>query len=101
MGGAREAWLSSYHVIRSIYMSVMMENSVGSGAGVCEVRVQKGGKQLPEGKTSAFWAIFLVVNAALGAGLLVLPLSFYMTGGIVYGILIELVRNESGNIAKF
>lgn len=84
-------------------MSVMMENSVGSGTGVCvvQVHVQKGGKQLPEGKTSAFWAIFLVVNAALGAGLLVLPLSFYMTGGIVYGILIELVRNESGNIAKF
>lgn len=47
---------------------------------------------LPEGNTSIFWAIFLVVNAALGAGLLAIPLSFYMTGGIVSGILIELVR---------
>lgn len=53
-----------------------------------------GAGGLPEGKTSAFWAIFLVVNAALGAGLLVFPLSFYMTGGIVGGILIELVRGK-------
>lgn len=51
------------------------------------------GYRLPDGKTSIFWAIFLVVNAALGAGLLAFPLSFYMTGGIVSGILIELVRN--------
>ena len=50
------------------------------------------GGRLPEGKTSIFWAIFLVVNAALGAGLLTFPLSFYMTGGIVSGIVIELVR---------
>jgi hypothetical protein len=50
--------------------------------------------RLPEGKTSIFWAIFLVVNAALGAGLLAIPLSFYMTGGILSGILIELVRTE-------
>ena len=59
----------------------------GSGAGV---QVYTG--RLPEGKTSPFWAIFLVVNAALGAGLLTFPLSFYMTGGIVSGIIIELVR---------
>lgn len=49
--------------------------------------------RLPMGKTSPFWAIFLVVNAALGAGLLTFPLSFYMTGGIVVGIIIELVRD--------
>ena len=50
--------------------------------------------RLPEGKTSVFWAIFLVVNAALGAGLLTFPLSFYMTGGYIYGIVIELVRTQ-------
>lgn len=54
------------------------------------------GEGLPEGKTSIFFAIFLVVNAALGAGLLAIPLSFYMTGGIVSGILIELVRAKVG-----
>ena len=48
--------------------------------------------RLPEGKTSVFMAIFLVVNAALGAGLLAFPLAFYMTGGFVSGILMELVR---------
>ena len=47
--------------------------------------------RLPKGKTSVFGAIFLVVNAALGAGLLAFPLAFYMTGGFVSGILIELV----------
>ncbi len=65
-----------------------------------EVEVES---RLPEGKTSAFWAIFLVVNAALGAGLLVFPLSFYMTGGIVTGILIELVSQylevDSGRVS--
>lgn len=53
--------------------------------------------KLPLGKTSVFWAIFLVVNAALGAGLLAFPLSFYMTGGIVPGILIELVSMVLGS----
>ncbi len=47
---------------------------------------------VPAGKTSVFWAIFLVVNAALGAGLLAFPMSFYMTGGMVIGVAIELVR---------
>ena len=53
--------------------------------------VQKSG-DVPAGKTSIFWAIFLVVNAALGAGLLAFPMSFYMTGGVVIGVVIELVR---------
>ena len=55
------------------------------------VQEQEKESILPAGKTSAFWAIFLVVNAALGAGLLAFPLSFSMTGGVVSGILIELV----------
>ena len=50
-----------------------------------------GNQLLPEGKTSIFWAIFLVVNAALGAGLLAFPLSFSLTEGFITGILIELV----------
>ena len=47
---------------------------------------------IPRGKTSIFWAIFLVVNAALGAGLLAFPLAFYMSGGVMLGVILELVR---------
>lgn len=66
----------------AVNSSVLHVQQAGSGS---------PGSRLPEGKTSIFWAIFLVVNAALGAGLLAFPLSFYMTS-IVTGILIELVR---------
>ena len=54
--------------------------------------LQETGGAPAAGKTSIFWAIFLVVNAALGAGLLAFPLSFYMTGGVIVGVAIELVR---------
>ncbi|XP_064399052.1 sodium-coupled neutral amino acid transporter 7-like isoform X2 [Halichondria panicea] len=40
---------------------------------------------------TAFGAVFIVVNAALGAGLLSLPLAFYQAGGVTQGIAIELV----------
>jgi len=53
--------------------------------------LQETGSAPAAGKTSIFWAIFLVVNAALGAGLLAFPLSFYMTGGVIVGVAIELV----------
>lgn len=49
------------------------------------------GSNLSKGTISIFWAIFLVVNAALGAGLVIFPLSFYMSGGVVTGIVLELV----------
>ena len=78
--------------------SQVLTNSIltASGSPLHIQRVSSTPEGLPKGKTSIFWAIFLVVNAALGAGLLAFPLSFYMTGGIVTGILIELVRNDAG-----
>ncbi len=60
-------------------------------SGAIQIQGSRVPAELPAGKTSIFWAIFLVVNAALGAGLLSLPYSFQLTGGIVPGILIELV----------
>lgn len=60
------------------------------------IHLQEDENGPPAGKTSIFWAIFLVVNAALGAGLLAFPLSFYMTGGVVVGVVIELVRLSLG-----
>lgn len=68
---------------------------------IAQVQQTEPMKQLPQGKISRFWATFLVVNAALGAGLLAFPLSFYMTGGVLSyhmtggflpGIIAELVR---------
>lgn len=64
------------------------------------VHLQNSADGLAAGKTSAFWAIFLVVNAALGAGLLAFPLSFYMTGGVVIGVIIELVRSMTEKLAN-
>ena len=43
------------------------------------------------GQTGTFSAIFIVVNAAMGAGLLNMPRAFSNAGGIVYGMLIQLV----------
>jgi len=42
------------------------------------------------GQTGTFSAIFIVVNAAMGAGLLNMPRAFSNAGGIVYGMLIQL-----------
>lgn len=47
--------------------------------------------QLPPGNGTPFGAVFIVVNAALGAGLLSFPLAFYQAGGFAQGIAIELV----------
>ncbi|XP_038661936.1 putative sodium-coupled neutral amino acid transporter 7 [Scyliorhinus canicula] len=43
-----------------------------------------------EGSTSAFGAVFIVVNAALGAGLLNFPYAFFVAGGVVSGIILLL-----------
>ena len=48
-------------------------------------------RTLPRGTSSAIGAIFIVVNAALGAGLLAFPQAFYNAGGVPYGVLIEVV----------
>lgn len=47
-------------------------------------------RRLEPGKSSAFGAIFIVINAALGAGLLAFPYAFYAAGGVAAGIGIEL-----------
>ncbi|XP_063046599.1 sodium-coupled neutral amino acid transporter 7 [Engraulis encrasicolus] len=43
------------------------------------------------GGTSAIAAIFIVVNAALGAGLLNFPAAFNMAGGITAGLILQMV----------
>lgn len=57
----------------------------GTSSELLEVR------QLPQGKTSPWGAIFIVVNAALGAGLLAFPLAFYSAGGILPALLVMAV----------
>ncbi|XP_027008018.1 putative sodium-coupled neutral amino acid transporter 7 [Tachysurus fulvidraco] len=44
----------------------------------------------PQGRTSALGAVFIVVNAALGAGLLNFPAAFYMAGGVVAGVVLQM-----------
>lgn len=44
------------------------------------------------GSTSALGAVFIVVNAALGAGLLNFPAAFSMAGGVAAGITLQMVR---------
>ena len=41
--------------------------------------------------TGTFGAVFIVVNAAMGAGLLNMPKAFAMAGGISTGVTIEMV----------
>lgn len=48
-------------------------------------------RTLPRGTSSPVGAVFIVVNAALGAGLLAFPQAFYNAGGVPYGVIIELV----------
>ncbi|XP_029900402.1 sodium-coupled neutral amino acid transporter 7 [Myripristis murdjan] len=42
------------------------------------------------GGVSSIGAVFIVVNAALGAGLLNFPAAFYMAGGITAGVMLQL-----------
>lgn len=46
------------------------------------------------GATSALGAVFIVVNAALGAGLLNFPAAFSMAGGVAAGITLQMVSGE-------
>lgn len=50
-------------------------------------------RTLPKGTSSAIGAVFIVVNAALGAGLLTFPQAFYYAGGVAYGVLAEAVSS--------
>ncbi|XP_076023738.1 sodium-coupled neutral amino acid transporter 7 [Genypterus blacodes] len=42
------------------------------------------------GGVSCLGAVFIVVNAALGAGLLNFPAAFYMAGGVVSGVILQM-----------
>uniref|UniRef100_A0A8C2AQG5 Sodium-coupled neutral amino acid transporter 7 n=1 Tax=Cyprinus carpio TaxID=7962 RepID=A0A8C2AQG5_CYPCA len=44
------------------------------------------------GGTSVLGAVFIVVNAALGAGLLNFPAAFNMAGGVTAGVTLQMVR---------
>lgn len=46
------------------------------------------------GGVSSFGAVFIVVNAALGAGLLNFPAAFNMAGGVTEGIILQMVRTS-------
>ncbi|XP_036442857.1 putative sodium-coupled neutral amino acid transporter 7 [Colossoma macropomum] len=49
-----------------------------------------GQSQQHRGGTSAFGAVFIVVNAALGAGLLNFPAAFGMAGGVTAGVVLQM-----------
>lgn len=44
------------------------------------------------GGVSSMAAVFIVVNAALGAGLLNFPAAFNMAGGVTAGVMLQMVR---------
>jgi amino acid permease len=46
--------------------------------------------RLPQGKTSPFGAVFIIVNAALGAGLLTFPFAFHLAGGVLPALSVTL-----------
>lgn len=43
---------------------------------------------------SSLGAVFIVVNAALGAGLLNFPAAFNMAGGVTAGVMLQMVRRS-------
>lgn len=58
-------------------------------------------RKLPSGNSSFFGAVFIVINAALGAGLLTFPFAFNSAGGVVEGISIEFVSELSCTSVNF
>lgn len=46
------------------------------------------------GGVSTLGAVFIVVNAALGAGLLNFPAAFNMAGGVTAGVMLQMVRRS-------
>lgn len=45
---------------------------------------------------SSWAAVFIVVNAALGAGLLNFPAAFNLAGGVTAGVMLQMVRRAPG-----
>lgn len=56
-----------------------------------DVEISSKKSEIKPGNTSSFGAVFLVTNAAMGAGMLTFPYAFYLAGGWYYGMLTELV----------
>lgn len=52
------------------------------------------------GGVSCLGAVFIVVNAALGAGLLNFPAAFYMAGGVLSGVMLQMVRELSPDMFR-
>lgn len=52
-------------------------------------------ESLSRGTTSTFGAIFIVVNACLGAGLLNFPAAFSTAGGVAAGIALQMVSVQA------
>lgn len=50
------------------------------------------------GGVSSMGAVFIVVNAALGAGLLNFPAAFNMAGGVTAGVMLQMVRRSWSKI---
>lgn len=46
------------------------------------------------GGVSSIGAVFIVVNAALGAGLLNFPAAFNMAGGVTAGVMLQMVSTS-------
>ena len=77
----------------------MKVNSNEERKGVNEVDIPLVGsdkpnstKKLKDGTTSSPGAIFVLINAALGAGLLTFPHAFWSSGGVAVGLLLQAVR---------
>ena len=51
-------------------------------------------RKLPQGNSSSCGAVFIVINAAMGAGLLTFPYAFFLTGGWQWGLVVQLVSYE-------
>lgn len=52
------------------------------------------GARLPQGRTSPCGAVFVIINAALGAGLLAFPVAFYSAGGILPALIVMAVSAQ-------
>lgn len=52
------------------------------------------GDRSRSGGVSSLGAVFIVVNAALGAGLLNFPAAFNMAGGVTAGVMLQMVRRR-------
>ena len=56
-----------------------------------DVEINPIKSEIKPGNSSSFGAVFLVTNAAMGAGMLTFPYAFYLAGGWYFGMLTELV----------